>query len=396
MIRVRDKSECTGCSACAQACGRGAIVMRPDSQGFAYPAVDGAKCTGCGLCEEVCPVWKGAYARRPVRTLAVKHANAETRKDCASGGAFTLLAEKTLAAGGVVYGVAFDGDWNVRHVRIDRADGLGRIRGSKYVQSRVDGAYRSVREDLRKGLPVLFSGTPCQVAGLYGLVGHGFPNLTTVDLVCGSVSSPRIWRDYLKETCAAKGLAVSDLREVRFRDKREGWRKYHLTLKFETSGGTVEDTAWCCEQPYMRLFLDDLVNRPSCFACRFRGGRSGADYTMADFWGIDRLRSDFFDDDGVSLLFAYDRRNPEDVLSPAQWVEMRYEDAVAYNPSFVQDRKSPGTAFYFFHCRLGLSLARSYACTLAWMRWKERANHLARRVFRKAKRLVKRALGRQP
>ena len=218
MIEVTDKSMCCGCSACAGVCPVQCITMTADSEGFKYPIADPNICVSCGKCEQVCPMTS-------VETASEKKAYAvrvtQYEQDSSSGGVFSALAEKVLCEGGVVFGAAFDDGLRLQHIKVDDSSMLGHLRGSKYVQSDVGDIYRQVKDELSEGRKVLFSGTPCQVAGLHNFLGKDYPELFTVDLACHGVPSPKVWDRYVRE----KG---DGLLGVKFRDKSDGWRKYNI------------------------------------------------------------------------------------------------------------------------------------------------------------------------
>lgn len=195
MIQIADKHNCCGCSACANVCPKTCIAMSTDEEGFLYPVVDMSVCVGCGLCEKVCPFLTELRPKKPKNTYAAINPNEEERLRSSSGGIFTLLAQETLKAGGVVFGAAFDGDWSVKHIGIENIKELPKLQGSKYVQSKIGNSYKKAKQLLDKDIPVLFSGTTCQIAGLLKYLRKEYEKLLTVDVICHGVPSPRIWQD---------------------------------------------------------------------------------------------------------------------------------------------------------------------------------------------------------
>ena len=187
------RSQCTGCAACAEGCPKNAIHMLPDREGFLYPTVTDA-CIQCGHCTHICPVLRQREAHPEPAVFAAWNPDHAVRQNSTCGGVFSLLADYVLEGGGVVYGAAMDGHQHLRHIPCFRKEDLWRLRGAKYVQSDLDGVFREIREVL-KTRPVLFSGTPCQVDGLYRFLGCRPENLTTCDLVCHGVPSPGVWED---------------------------------------------------------------------------------------------------------------------------------------------------------------------------------------------------------
>lgn len=376
MIQIIDKRICCGCSACEQTCPKHAISMQPDKKGFSYPVVNIENCVDCGLCEQACPILHEKDQRVPSHVYAVKNKDEEVRMKSSSGGFFSILTEDVIKMGGVVYGAAFDDDWHVRHVRVDDKQSISKLRGSKYVQSQIGDTYKQVRKDLKEGRRVLFSGTPCQVAGLKRFLGRGYANLLTVDLVCHGVPNPRIWKEYLKEQQKAilrrpvedsPVMASSKINWISFRDKSKGWIKFRFALQYteNSSNGdkrTVFSSTDIWEHPYMLLFLKNYILRPSCHNCKFRCGRSGADYTLADYWGIERFYPDFFDDRGVSLVLQYSNEKMEEWLKDKVFfIETSFEEACSGNAAILRDLpiNPDSKLFYFFYDTLGISVEKS-------------------------------------
>lgn len=378
MIQIIDKRNCCGCSACEQACPKHAISIQPDKKGFSYPVINVENCVDCGLCEQACPILHEKDQRVPSHVYAVKNKDEEVRMKSSSGGFFSILAEDVIKKGGVVYGAAFDEDWHVRHIRVDDKQSISKLRGSKYVQSQMGDTYKLVRKDLKEGRRVLFSGTPCQVAGLRSFLGKKHNLLTVVDLVCHGVPNPRIWDDYLKEQVSAVKQSLekvpysrslkseSLIKGTNFRDKSNGWKNYRFSLEFAKPSGDGKQSSvfstYVWEHPYMLLFLKDYILRPSCHNCKFRCGKSGADYTLADYWCIERFYPDFFDDGGVSLVIQYTNEDlKEKIEQNASVIETSYDEACYGNLAILRNLPANPDSKYFYiiHDRLGLSLEAS-------------------------------------
>ena len=358
MIEIVDKKECCGCSACVQICAKYCITMQADEEGFLYPIVDKDACTDCGLCEKVCPIINQSEPSKPLKVYAAKNKNEEIRRQSSSGGIFTLLAEKVIVEGGVVFGARFDEEWNVIHSWTDTIEGIAAFRGSKYVQSTIGDTYREAKDFLKQGRKVLFSGTPCQIAGLKKYLYKDYDNLLTVDVVCHGVPSPLVWRTYLDGTReqlrARRGIGKNSVSSsidelpvitgVSFRDKTNGWKKFGFRLRYaasEAASNSVSASAIKEEreilQPFrdnifMQGFLANLYLRSSCYACAVRSGRSGSDISIADFWGVHDFYPEFDDDKGVGLILVYSEKGKlvYDVVE-AQNIEATYEEGLKGN-----------------------------------------------------------------
>lgn len=247
------KVRCTGCTACVAACPKSCLHMERDKEGFFYPVADETACINCDRCNRVCPAQKSLPVddKNPLCYAAISQQDRQ-RAQSSSGGVFSLLSEKVLEQGGAVYGAAMEPDLTVRHLRITHTEDLPRLMGSKYVQSRMGDCFTKVRLDLEQGRKVLFSGTGCQVQGLLGYLGGPKPGLLTVDVICHGVPSEAVWQAYAKAIGAQLPLS--------FRDKCTGWQQYSVQLN-----GMAHPYR---QDPYMQLFLSDVILRPSVIIAR--------------------------------------------------------------------------------------------------------------------------------
>ncbi len=298
MPTLATHSLCNGCSACMTVCPRAAIKMSADDEGFPYPAVDASTCVKCGSCEQACPVLNPPEARLPLAVYAAINKDEEVRRQSSSGGVFSLIGRQVLDAGGVVYGAGWSHDLEVVHKRVTTLDGLAELRGSKYVQSDLQHVYADVRADLCSGRRVLFSGTPCQIAGLGACLETATPALLCVDFICHAVASPKVFSAYKAEIEQRVG---SKAVRIEFRRKDRGWRRFSLSVAAENG---KEYLAIRHSDPFLRAFLSDLINRPSCHACACRELRSGSDITLADCWNVQRIAPELDDDRGTSLVLV--------------------------------------------------------------------------------------------
>lgn len=328
MIRISDKSLCCGCTACMSACPAQCIVMRRDREGFDYPVANPDLCLKCGLCEKVCPVLNSKDAG----TVPVVYA-ARTQSglsDASSGGVFPLLAGKFVLDGGEVCGAGLDVDCNVVHYIIDKAEDLPRLSGSKYVQSELYSTFEDIKTELEAGVRVLFSGTPCQVAGLKAYLRKDYDGLYCVDIACHGVPSPGLWEMY---RAAVEKRYASKLKHVNFRDKSNGWRHYNIRYVFKEREVLVQRL----KDPFIALFLQNMNLRPSCYECRFRKGGSGSDLTLSDLWSVEKSAPGMNDDRGVSGVLVRTEKGRElydgiaDMLEASQ---IGLEDVVKDNGGF--------------------------------------------------------------
>lgn len=300
MIQIKDKSDCCGCTACASICPKDAITMEPDTLGFKYPKVDLSKCIDCGLCEKVCAFndnYDKSLNLKEPEIYAARHKDMHEIETSRSGAAFIAISDYILENGGIVYGVGYKDHFRVAHKRATTKEERNEFKGSKYVQSDLDGIFRQVKEDLKQGNTVLFSGTPCQTAGLNSYIGKKLrENLVLVDIVCHGVPSPYIWRDYLSYI---EKKYKNEVVKVNFRDKsRIGWSEHIESFVFE-NGKKIELYI------YTSLFHRNIMIRNACGKCHFTNYIRPSDFTIGDYWGWQNLSSEFNSDNkGCSLLFV--------------------------------------------------------------------------------------------
>lgn len=297
--------------------------MQPDNEGFLYPQVDTNSCIDCGLCENVCPSinqdknvsMKGVYA--------AKNDNEDVRMQSSSGGIFSHLAEKVICEGGVVFGARFNNEWQVEHSYTEDIEGLSDFRGSKYVQSVLGNTYKETEKFLKEGRKVLYSGTPCQIAGLKRYLRKGYDNLLTVECVCHSVPSPLVWRKFLD--LHRNGRTV---KHVNFRDKSTGWNNYKYSLVIDYENGDKEIIPG--GQPYMKALVANLSARPSCSNCKARDGKSGADLSLGDFWGVWNIIPQLDDNKGTTIIITYNNKGLK-YLDDVHLIQISISDAKIYN-----------------------------------------------------------------
>lgn len=288
---------CVGCRSCEQFCPQTCIRFQPDQEGFLYPSVDETLCTQCGVCLRKCPVFGfKPQGRRPVRILGLKNNDKKRIIQSASGGASDLFARSVIQAGGCVYGCAYTEQLEVRHIKVDKAEDLYRIQSSKYVQSDVNDCYQSVKHELDKGRFVLFTGTPCQAAGLYQYLGvRSRDNLFTLDLICHGVPSPEFLRKYFEYQEKKLG---EKLEHFNFRSKeKRGWgTQYLLKTKTKTERNLLS------LDKYGKHFINGDCYRECCYECRYASIDRVGDITVGDFWGVEKSNPGFASAAGVSAV----------------------------------------------------------------------------------------------
>lgn len=349
MIQITDRSKCCGCTACVNACPAQCIVMRRDrEEGFDYPVANPDLCLRCGKCEAVCPVLNPMEVVKPEQALAVR---CEEFVGCSSsGGVFPALAKAVIDDGGVVFGAVMERDFIVGHTEAETMEEVQRMRGSKYVQSDLYGTFMDAEQYLKDGRKVLFSGTPCQIAGLKKYLGKNYGNLLAVDTACHGVPGPGLWEMYVM---ALQGRVKSGIASVNFRDKSQSWRHYAMTCK--DSDNNVIRSVSADDDPYMALFMQDMTLRPSCYACPSRG-RSGSDLTLADLWSVASTQPALNDDRGVSGVLVNSDRGKEyiEIIKAATKQELPVEAVMAQNGGFAESVPLPEKREEFFR---GLGVA---------------------------------------
>ena len=302
MIELFDKPEhCCGCSACRAACPVSAISFYTDDKGFEYPSIDRSLCINCGLCVRVCDLKQSVdESRNAVKIYAAKIKDDEVRMRSSSGGMFSAFSDYFLQRGGTVYGAAHNENLETVHIRADNVHDRDNSIGSKYVQSHMGNVFSQVREDLKSGKDVFFTGTPCQVAGLNSCLRHSScptDKLFTADLVCHGVPSPRLFSEFI--TFCEKRTGKKIIEYLHRPKTHYGWSHNE---KIIYSDGECDDTS-SLVLVWRTLFYSNVILRPSCYECKYATHHRYGDITIADFWGIENTMPDFFDDKGVSLLF---------------------------------------------------------------------------------------------
>ncbi len=327
--------------------------MCEDDEGFLYPRVEMSSCSRCGLCEEVCPIVNPLPAGGAPTAFAVKHRDGEIRATSSSGGVFTALAEQTIRKGGVVFGATWTSDWSLAQAATETLDGLAAFRGSKYLQSRMGDSYLEARNALARGRHVLFSGTPCQIAGFRRFLGREYPRLLTVDVVCHGVPSPGVFRDYLRQLVEDKCPRGAEVTKIAFRNKDSpfGWRNAGFVLGWSCNGVADMHRELSYASAYGQGFLANLFLRPACHDCAAKGLHSGSDITLGDFWTVRRYCPEMEDNIGVSLVFVNTDAGKSALASSDDKLEtrkIRHDNLRTFCPMLTDSVKAHAKRSAFF------------------------------------------------
>ncbi len=343
MAHLVEKEKCNGCHACFNACPVQAIFMQSDDEGFLYPVIDSEKCIDCGKCDKACSI-QAPPAINPYEDVYACYAkDAEEHRTSCSGGAFAVLARRGFQDGGVVAGAAFTSTQDVQHIVITSESEMWKLKGTKYVQSSIGSCYAQVNNYLKCGKKVIFSGTPCQVAGLKTFLGKEYENLITVDLICHGVPSPGIWQRYLNEIADGEKIVSAG-----FRNKAKGTS--NVTLDYHTKSGRWIQEKYS-ESLYIKGFIHNLFVRPSCFQCAFKGTRRCSDFTIGDFWGAKEYHPKMAHEDGVSVLLVHSEKGQrllEQCKESFILESSTPEKATLWNESIIQPAQSSPNREKFF------------------------------------------------
>lgn len=304
MIKILNKEDCCGCNACGDVCPKNAIIFKTDDEGFWYPDVKIEKCIDCHLCEKVCPIINNTKIREGNDShpdaYILQYPDNISRFNSTSGGLYPVLAEHYLKNGWFVAGHIYDTNFQAKGYITNRIEDLEILRNSKYLQSDLQTFYKQVKDLLVKGEKVLASGSPCQMAGLKNFLKKEYNNLLTVDFTCMGIDSPFAFRKYLTDLEIRYG---SKIKYFKSKSKEIGWRR--LTNKVEFENGEVYYGIIGEDTNLVATFLDILV-RPSCFECKFKGVQRIADISLGDFWNSswnDFTKLDFSIDDNSGTSF---------------------------------------------------------------------------------------------
>lgn len=334
MIDKVDKDQCSGCGACVSACPFDCISMKADSEGFLYPELNTSKCVNCGICVASCQCLTPLKADPLPEAYACFNKDQNTQLSSSSGGIFTLLAQWILSKDGVVFGAGFDESFQVKHIEVHTSNELYRLRGSKYVQSCIGDCYERVKQYLDENKYVLFTGTPCQIDGLLHVLKHPYERLYTQDIICHGVPSPKVWKEYIEFRKSTKGMMeLKKDGEPSFRDKKNGWLDFSMRFLFEDGS---EYNVGHQHDLYMKIYLQNISLRLSCYQCHSKSIHRNSDITLADFWGIQNVKPDMYNEMGTSLVMVNSEKGQElfNQVSPQMaFCKVDMDQALYYNPS---------------------------------------------------------------
>lgn len=327
-----DKKNCSGCRACEQFCPKQCINMVTDEEGFLYPEIDEKICIQCGLCKKICKNLDNPINNPLYLTYALKNNKDKIRLKSSSGGVFYELAHYVLQENGIVFGAVFDNDFSVYQSKEDSLNGIENMMGSKYVQSDTRNTYSEAKECLMQNRLVLYSGTPCQIAGLRSYLQRDYDNLICVSVICHGVPSPEIWQRYL--TFRKGEQFNNELCNVSFRDKKESWRQFHVSLGFLHNNISLR----AGEDIYMMGFFQNLYLRPSCYNCRHKGRNNNSDIILGDYWGIESVHPQMDDIIGVSAMIVNTDKGKSiinNIINNFDYIESDYESVAFGNLSLI-------------------------------------------------------------
>lgn len=388
---VFENQICCGCTACATVCPRMAITMAPDSLGFLYPVVDHEKCSRCRACIAVCPLnneYDKGFNLRVPEAYGACHKSIDEVMNSRSGAVFVALSDYVIDHGGVVYGAGYADHFRVVHKRAETKTERDEFRCSKYVQSDLGDVFARVKEDLLHGLTVLFSGTPCQTAGLAAVIKMPLrANLFLVDIICHGVASPGVWHEYLNYIERRHGGRIVS---VQFRDKKRfGWAAHRETFTFRMNGET--DETYC---PPENFYRDVFINR-ACSKCSFATLRRPSDITLGDFWGWEKSNPIVNNGDrGLNLVLVNTAKGGslfDSIKGTIVWFPVELWNVLQTHLCSPPVRHPTCEKFVKVYAHYGFEYAVGQCVKFGMTRW-ERNSYKSRLVVNKLRRKVKELL----
>lgn len=328
------ENQCCGCGACRQVCPKQCISEAENQRGFRLPVVDSSKCISCGLCRRVCPEINTPNKNSIMSSYIARAAKIEIQNKSTSGGVFSLLAEAVLDNGGVVFGCAWTDDLRAHHIRIEDKEELSKLQQSKYVQSDTEETFSTVKDILRAGRIVLYSGTGCQLAGLKNVLGDN-DHLILVEVACHGVPSPGLFREYIRWFEEKRGKNITG---YQFRNRKKHKKGEHYQLRVDYSNGSKE-YIYSCFDPYYASFLSGRTLRETCYDCKYKGDNRVGDILLADYWGCEKEHSKFDATQGASAIVCTSSKGLKLIQAIESGLNIQVSDwnkVVAHNKSLVE------------------------------------------------------------
>lgn len=361
MQRIVEEYNCYGCGACVEICPKNCIEMKMSDGGFRYPYIDETRCIDCGKCKSRCIATQSTQENRESKCMIGVHKDEQIWMNSSSGGAFSAIVECLYRENTMIYGVGYDKDLIVKHMSINSLADIHKFRKSKYVQSDLSNTYRDIENKLVEGYRVIFSGTPCQVAGLYAMLGKTYDELYTIDIICTGVTSPRLFKKFI------------EMLENKYKKKVE-----RLDMRYKIKNGTtwnIGDTQVVFEDgeikrnPTTRLFRQvygqKIAYRKSCYNCKFAQKNRGSDITIGDWWGSIEELDGVYEHKGISvMLFNTEKAKYliDKINDRMNTREIDLSEAILDNPTLSHPTKYTGRCEMF---------------------WRDNNKYKANRLFRK-------------
>lgn len=297
-MKLVDNEQCTGCGACVKKCPKEAILFNDDSEGFPTPVIDNSKCINCGLCNRVCPAIHMPETHGIQESYAAQIIDETILMDSTSGGVFTALSRVVFRQSGVVYGCIWDKNYNAVICRAETEEGIQPMRGSKYVWSYAAAVFPEIEEMLNEGRTVMFSGLPCQVAGLKNYLMRDYETLFTIDFLCSGSPSPMAFQKYLDTICHTSD---KDKLNLKFRDKNPYGVGVHITYTGKRKASRLSEHI---SNSYYYSFFSHLIDRRSCYKCPYGTDLRISDITIGDYWGVSNYHQGMDVRAGISALMV--------------------------------------------------------------------------------------------
>lgn len=331
-------NDCTGCRMCEQICPKSAIGMIENNEGFLEPQIDKSKCINCGLCLKKCPQYNNNLGNTPIKCYAGKNKNIEQLKIGSSGSIFKIIADYVIDNSGAVYGAAFNENLDLNTIRVVNKNDLIKLTGSKYIQCNTNKTFKTVKDDLQSEKFVLYTGTPCQIAGLKSYLNVEYDKLITIDLVCHGVPSHKLFNEYIKYLEKKYNSKVIN---YNFRCKeKNGWG---LNSKVILKNGEVKyiNSNLDC---YYKSFLDAKTYREVCYNCKYANINRVGDITLADYWGIQKVHPNFDPDLGASAIMINTKKGEyvfKNIKNKVEFIETDIQKIALQNKNLIKPSDRP-------------------------------------------------------